>query len=85
MTLDFDFEHDFNSISMSATIRVTCTILTSHGSYDEPASIEAFDIITIVMCGKVNVTDAIDKCTDQSAQRELENIVQDMIWERYEF
>jgi hypothetical protein len=37
------------------------------------------------MCGKVNVTDAIDKCTDQAAQRELENIVQDMIWERYEF
>jgi hypothetical protein len=85
MTLDFDFEHDFNSISMSATIRVTCKILTSHGSYDEPASIEAFDINAIVMCGKVNVTDAIDKCTDQSAQKELEDVVNDMIWERYEF
>jgi len=84
MNLDFDFEHDFDSIAMSATITVTCSIESSLGSYDEPPYTHANNLNVIVMCGKVNVTDAILSCADQTAQRELENIVEDKIWERYE-
>jgi len=84
MNLDFDFEHDFDSIAMTATITVTCTIDSSPGSYDEPPYTHANNLNIIVMCGKVNVTDAIDKCPDQSAQIEIDNIVEDKIWERYE-
>ena len=84
MNLDFDFEHDFDSIPMTATITVTCDIIVSHGSYYEPASTEASDISYTIMCGKVNVTEAILYGADQTAHRELENIVEDKIWEQYE-
>jgi len=84
MNLDFDFEHDFDSIAMTATITVTCTIDSSPGSYDEPPYTHANNLNVIVMCGKVNVTEAILYCADQTAHRELENIVEDKIWERYE-
>jgi len=85
MKLDFDFEHDFDSIPMTATIRVTCDIIISHGTYDQPASTEAGDISFTITCGKVNVTDAITECADQAAHKEIYDIVEDKIWERYEF
>ena len=84
MKMYFDFEHDFDSIPMTATITVTCDIIVSHGSYDEPASTEASDISFTIMCGKVNVTDAILYGPDQTAHTEIYNTVEDKIWEQYE-
>jgi hypothetical protein len=80
----FSFEHDCDNAPLSLNIEVEYAISHFAGNYYEPEDTTITHCKFTLLCAGIDMTKCIMNSTNEKLKNEIENAVNEAIWQDYE-